>query len=301
MTPGARGSGVRRRVAGARGRRPDAVAAGAPGAVRRRVPAALRRPPGPERRHRARRGRGLPRRRPARGRRRARGLRPRHVTGPAGDHPAQPDDPARRRAQPARRRGRGRRARGLLRLLAADRGRRRDDRQGRRGGAGRVRAAPRPRRLHPELHPPRDAGGRPRRASPARSSARTGSASRPVWPTPSTRARRWPRPARRSARPSAPAPCWSPAPWSPSARRGRCSGGAGASRERRAGALTQARDVRRDPVPRGDRARPDDPGDDQPGARPVADRRLRSGSASASPAWCWPACCGGRRRTSSAG
>ena len=54
------------RLAGARGRRPDAVAAGAPGALRRGLPAALRRPPGAERRRRAGRGRGVPRRPAAR-------------------------------------------------------------------------------------------------------------------------------------------------------------------------------------------------------------------------------------------
>ena len=44
----------------------------------------------------------------------ARGLRRGHLARPAGDHPAQPDDPARRGAQPARRRGDGGGAGGLL-------------------------------------------------------------------------------------------------------------------------------------------------------------------------------------------
>ena len=44
----------------------------------------------------------------------ARGLRRGHLARPARDHPAQPDDRARRRAQPARRRGDGGGARGLL-------------------------------------------------------------------------------------------------------------------------------------------------------------------------------------------
>ncbi len=102
----------------------------------------------------------------------------------------------------------GRGARGLLRLLAADRGRRRDDRQGRRGDAGRPRAAPRPCRLYPELHAPRDAGGRARRGGPRGLRPGPGDDQPRVWPTPSTRARRSPRPGRRSARRSAPAPCW---------------------------------------------------------------------------------------------
>ena len=99
--------------------------------------------------------------------------------GPAGDHPAQPDDRARRRAQPARRRGRGRGAGGLLHVLdpligvigvMADK-----DDEGLLGG---VRAAPGPRRLHAELHRPRDAGRGAGRGRRARSSARTGSPSR---------------------------------------------------------------------------------------------------------------------------
>ena len=68
-----------------------------------------------------------------------------------------------------------------------------------RGRAGRVRAAPGPRRLHAELHCARAARRRARRRPRARSSATTGSRSRRGWPTRSTRPRRWPRPARRSA------------------------------------------------------------------------------------------------------
>ena len=73
----------------------------------------------------------------------------------------------------------GRRARGLVRVRPADRRARRDGRQGPRGRAGRVRAAPRPRRLHPELHRPRAAGRAAGRGGAARSSARTGSRSCP--------------------------------------------------------------------------------------------------------------------------
>ena len=77
-------------------------------------------------------------------------------------------------------------------------------RQGRRGPAGRVRAAPRARHLHAEQHRPRDAGRAAGRRPPARSSASTASPSSRGWPTRSTRPRRWPRPARRSAGRSAP-------------------------------------------------------------------------------------------------
>ena len=128
------------------------------GALRRRVPAALRRPPGAERRRRAGRGRGVPRQRAARRRAGARGVRRGHLARPPRDHPAQPDDRARRRAQPARRRGRGRGAGGLLLVHPADRGDGRDGGQGPRGPARRPRAAPRARRLHPELHRARDVG-----------------------------------------------------------------------------------------------------------------------------------------------
>ena len=122
------------------------------GAVRRGLPAAVRRPPGAERRRRAGRGRGVRRRPAAR-----RGAGPRRVRGghlarPARDRAAQPDDRARRRPQPARRRGARRGARGLLRVLPADRRHRRDGRQGPRGAARGVGAAPGPRRGHPELH-----------------------------------------------------------------------------------------------------------------------------------------------------
>ena len=75
------------------------------GAVRRGLPAAVRRPPGAERRGRAGRGRGVRGRAAARRGAGARGVRRGHLARPARDHPAQPDDRARRRAQPARRRG----------------------------------------------------------------------------------------------------------------------------------------------------------------------------------------------------
>ena len=99
------------------------------------------------------RGRRAPRRGP-----RARGVRPRVLARPARGDPAQPDDPARRRAQPARRTGDRRGARGLLRVLPADRRDRRDDGQGRRRDARRPRAASGARRLYPELHDARPAG-----------------------------------------------------------------------------------------------------------------------------------------------
>ena len=66
------------------------VAAGPPRQLRRGVPAAVRRPPGPERRPRPGRGRGVPRRRAARRRRGPRGVRRGHLAGPARGHPAQP-------------------------------------------------------------------------------------------------------------------------------------------------------------------------------------------------------------------
>ena len=148
-----------------------------------------------------------------------RGVRRGHLARPARDRPAQPDDRARRRPQPARRRGRRGRARGLLRVLPADRRHRRDGGQGRRGPAGRARAAPRPRRLHPELHRPRDAG----RASWPRPRAEVFGEDRvTVAPRladahrPGRHAGRGRGGVRRPAR--APARCWSPARWSPSAR-----------------------------------------------------------------------------------
>ena len=149
----ARGPGLRRGVAGAGGGRPGGVAAGAARAVRRAVPAAVRRAPGPERRRRAGRRGGLRRGQRAAGRRaRAGGVRPGDLAGPARDRAHRSDDRAGRRAQPARRRGGRGGARGLVHARPADRRDRRDGRQGRRGAAGGVRAAPRPRRLHPELH-----------------------------------------------------------------------------------------------------------------------------------------------------
>ena len=107
--------------------------------------------------------------------------------------------------------GHRRGARGLLPVRPAHRRDRRDGRQGPRGPAGGVRAAPRPRRVHPELHAARDAGRAARRRRPARSTARTGSPSRRSCPTPSTRPPRWPSRSGRAPR-SAPAPCSSPAP-----------------------------------------------------------------------------------------
>ena len=119
---GARGHRVRRRQPGARGRRPDAGAAGPARRVRRGLPAAVRRPPGAERRARAGRGRGVHRRRRrARRRRGARGVRRGDLAGPARGDPAEPDDRARRGPQPARRRRRGRRARRLVRVRPAGR------------------------------------------------------------------------------------------------------------------------------------------------------------------------------------
>ena len=120
--------------------------------------------------------------------------------GPARDHPAQPDDRARRRAQPARRRGarppRSRtrsRSRPLIGVIGvmADK-----DHEG-------LLAAFEPHLAHvvctqnstERAMPAARAGrGRPRglRRGP-------GHASRRAWPTRSTRPRRWPRPARCSA------------------------------------------------------------------------------------------------------
>ena len=105
------------------------------GALRRGLPAAVRRPPGPERRRRAGRGRGLRRRQPLDDDLVRAAFAEVTSPGPARGHPAQPDDRARRRAQPARRRGDGRGAGGLVRVLAAHRGGRRDGRQGLRGRA----------------------------------------------------------------------------------------------------------------------------------------------------------------------
>ena len=133
-----------------------------------------------------------------------------------------------------------------------------------------LRAAPRARRLHPELHRPRAARRAAGRGRASRSSARTGSPSRPGSPTPSTRPRRWPRPARPSATRSAPARCWSPARWSPWARPARCCSDRDAvsdpqmraTRRPPRAALAAARHVRGGADPRGDHARAHDPGDD---------------------------------------
>ena len=245
------------------------LAAGPPGAVRRGLPAAVRRAPGAERRRRAGGRRGVRRRPAARRGPGARRVRRGHLAGPARDHPPQPDDRARRRPQPARRRGDRRRARGLLHLRPAHRRDRRDGRQGRRG----LLAAFEPHLAHvvctqnstdrADAAPTR--WPRPR----ARSSARTGSPSRRGSPTPSTGPRRWPRPARPSATRSAPARCWSPARWSPSARPGRCcragdSVSEASDREARPPprALAAPRHVRRGARARGDHARPDHAGDD---------------------------------------
>ena len=133
------------------------------------------------------------------------GVRAGHLAGPARDRAHRSDDPARRRAQPARRRGGRGGARGLVHPRPADRRDRRDGGQGRRGAAGGVRASPRPRRVHPELHRARDAGRRARDGRRARSTARTGSPSSRGWQTPSTWRPGWPRPSR--ARPSGPAAC----------------------------------------------------------------------------------------------
>ena len=150
----------------ARGGRTAGLDPDAAGEVRRGLPAAVRRPPGAERRRRADRRRGLPRHRAARRGDRARRLRRGDLARPAGDHPPQPDDRARRRPQPARRPGRRRGARGLLPVRPAHRRDRRDGRQGPRGRAGGVRAAPGPRRVHAELHAAGDAGRAARRDGP---------------------------------------------------------------------------------------------------------------------------------------
>ena len=145
------------------------------GGVRRGLPAAVRRPPGAERRRRAGRRRGVPRRRTPLDADLVRGaFEEVTLAGPARGHPPQPDDPARRRPQPARRgRGRGR-ARGLLHVRPADRRGRRDGGQGLRGRARRLRAA----RWPPWSAPRTTARGRCRpRTSPrsrAASSASTG-------------------------------------------------------------------------------------------------------------------------------
>ena len=135
------------------------------------------------------------------------GVRGGDLARAAGDHPAQPDDRARRGTQPARGRGDGGGAGRLVLLRPAHRRHRRDGRQGLRRGAGGVRAAPRPRDLHAELHVPRDAGRVAGRRRLPRCSDPTGSPSYPPSRTRSTRRRRSPRPARRSGPRSAPARC----------------------------------------------------------------------------------------------
>lgn len=154
-----RGRRLRRGLAGAGGRWPGHLPPGPAGALRRPAAPALRCPPGAERRRGAGRGRGVRGRRRDRRRGGARGVRCSHVAGSTGGRAAQPHDRARRRAQPARRRGERGCDRGLLHVLAADRRDRRDGRQGPRGSAHRVRAAPGPCRLHPELDRARAPGG----------------------------------------------------------------------------------------------------------------------------------------------
>ena len=179
-TVGPRGHRVRRRRPDAGGRRPDAVAAGPARALRRRVPAALRRPPGPERRRRAGRGRGVPRRRQPLDEDLVRAAFA-EVTSPGRleivrRSPTIVLDAAH---NPHGAEALGRGARGLLHVQPADRRDRRDGGQGPRAAARRPRAAPRARRLHPELHRPRRCPPSSWRASRARSSARTGSRSPP--------------------------------------------------------------------------------------------------------------------------
>ena len=141
-------------VAGAGGRRPDALAAGPAGEVRRRLPAAVRRPPGAERRRRAGRGRGL-RRASSRSTRTLVRAAFAEVTSPGRleiirRSPTIVLDAAH---NPHGAEATARGARGLVHVLPADRRDRRDGGQGPRGRAGGVRAAPRPPRSAPRTPP----------------------------------------------------------------------------------------------------------------------------------------------------
>ena len=133
--------------------------------VRRDVPAAVRRPPGPQRRLRARRGRGVPRRRRSHARhRRWSATAFAQVTSPgaARGRPPRPDGRARRRAQPARRARRPSQAlAGGVRLQPARRRGRRDaPTRTSRGCSSAFEPVLGGGRLHPELVAAGDAGGR---------------------------------------------------------------------------------------------------------------------------------------------
>src|SRR3954465_3816198 len=159
-------------------RRPAAAVAGPGRRVRGAVPAAVRRAPGAERGHRARRRRGVPRRRrgdrPDRPGDCARRVRRRQLARPAGAGAHLAHRAGRRRAQPRRDGRHGGRHPRVVRLHPAGRGGRRRARQGRRGGAARAGGRLRRAGGHPERLAAGDARRRAGRAGRRRLRRRPG-------------------------------------------------------------------------------------------------------------------------------